>query len=147
MDYSASFQISAAGLRVEKLRVDVTALNIANMNTARSQAGTLFKPLRVATQSVAAPSFGAFFESMGGDASALAVPQAEVLAMDVAPRVIHDPGHPQADAQGDVQYPGVDHLAEMINLVSAMRSYEANLVAMNAAKTMAVKALEIGGAA
>jgi flagellar basal-body rod protein FlgC len=57
-----------------------------------------------------------------------------------------DPGHPQADARGYVSYPGVDPATEMMTMLSASRAYEANVVAMNTARAMAVKALEIGGA-
>lgn len=149
MDYSSSFQISAAGMRVEKLRLDVTALNIANINASRSETGGLFKPLRVVAHTAAQP---ASFEAALADASAgaawqVGVPEAGVLPRDVAPRKVHDPGHPDADAQGNVYYPGVDHLGEMVSMVSALRAYEANVVALNAAKTMATRALEIGGGA
>ncbi|TAK83710.1 MAG: flagellar basal body rod protein FlgC [Aquabacterium sp.] len=145
MDYASTFQISAAGMRLEKLRADVTALNIANMNTARSQAGGVYKPLRVAASSVPAGGFGdQLAQALDALQAPASLPQGEVVAVDVPPRRIHDPGHPQADAQGYVDYPGVDHLGEMLNLMAAVRAYEANLVALNAGKAMAARALEIG---
>lgn len=160
MDYSSSFQISAAGMRVEKLRLDVTALNIANINASRSETGGLYKPLRVvahtasfstasgATVGAARASFQSALLDAAQDASwRLGVPEAGVLPREVAPRKVHDPGHPDADPQGNVFYPGVDHLGEMVNMVSALRGYEANVVALNAAKAMASRALEIGGGA
>ena len=58
---------------------------------------------------------------------------------------IYEPGHPQADDKGFVAYPAVDQVSEMVNVMTAVRAYEANVVAMNAAKAMSVKALEIGG--
>lgn len=148
MDYSSSFHISAAGMRVEKLRLDVTALNIANINASRSETGGLFKPLRVVAHTARAASFQtALLDAAEGAPWQVGVPEAGVLPRDVAPRKVHDPGHPDADAQGNVFYPGVDHLGEMVNMVSALRAYEANVVALNAAKTMASRALDIGGGA
>jgi len=57
----------------------------------------------------------------------------------------YEPGHPDADAQGFVTYPGIDPVGEMVDLISTLRAYEANVAAANAAKTMALKALELGG--
>jgi flagellar basal-body rod protein FlgC len=69
----------------------------------------------------------------------------EVRQIDVPPRLVYEPSHPDADAKGFVAYPGINPVAEMINLITTMRAYEANVTAMNAAKTMAMKALDIGG--
>jgi flagellar basal-body rod protein FlgC len=137
MDYSNSFRISAAGMTLEKARVDVTALNLANMHTSRGPDGSLYRPLRVVAQPGGA--FATTFEALQGPRSV------QVEATSAAPRLVHEPGHPQADERGFVAYPGVDHASEMVTLLSALRGYEANVVAMNAAKTMALKALDIGG--
>jgi flagellar basal-body rod protein FlgC len=145
MDYSNSFQISAAGMRLEKMRVDVTALNIANMNTSRTSGGQAFQPMKVVARANPGLDFSALMAN-GGALASQAAPLGEIVPTLAAPRVLHDPGHPDADAQGKVSYPGVDHLGEMVNLLSAMRAYEANLVALNASRVMASKALEIGGA-
>ena len=64
---------------------------------------------------------------------------------DVAPHKLYEPGNPDADDKGFVSMPGVNQVTEMVNIASALRAYEANVVAMNAAKTMALKALELGG--
>jgi flagellar basal-body rod protein FlgC len=148
MDYAASFKVSEAGMRIEKMRLDATALNIANMNTSRSQVGGLYKPLRVIAKSTSAtPSadFDTALSQAAGIAGLQGAPEARIVAMDVAPRQIHDPGNPDADQQGNVAYPGVNHLNEMVTMVAAVRAYEANVVAMNATKLMASKALDIGG--
>lgn len=139
MDYRASFQISAAGMTIEKTRLDVTSVNLANVHSTRNADGTLFRPLRVMTQP-GAPGFASTFNA------ALRAPQIvgiEEVAAD--PRLEYEPGHPQADEKGFVAYPAVDQVSEMVNLMTAVRAYEANVVAMNAAKSMAAKALEIGG--
>ena len=144
MDYRAAFQISAQGMTVEKARLDVTSVNLANVHSTRGPDGTLFRPLRVTAQqgtTAFAQSFGQALES-----AALQGPRIvglEEVAGD--PRLVYEPGHPQADEKGFVAYPAVDQVSEMVNLMTAVRAYEANVVAMNATRTMAMKALEIGG--
>ena len=145
MDYRSAFEISAAGMSLERARVDVTAMNIANMHAARSAGGTLYQPLRVVATPQSLPSFGTRYESLQGSAQLTVPQQLQVEPMAAPPRLVHEPGHPQADERGFVAEPGVNHAGEMVNLVSALRAYEANVVAMNAAKTMALKALELGG--
>ncbi|MBB5020309.1 flagellar basal-body rod protein FlgC [Chitinivorax tropicus] len=142
MDYRSAFAISAAGMNLEKTRLDVTALNLANMHTTVGPDGKLFQPSRVVA-SLRAVNFGQQFDNLLTSTN-LMLPMAKIETMEVAPRVIHDPGHPDADKNGNVSLPGVNHLNEMINMMSALRAYEANVVAMNAAKVMAQRALDIG---
>jgi flagellar basal-body rod protein FlgC len=144
MDYQSSFRISAAGMSLEKARVDVTAQNIAHMHVARAADGSMYQPARVVAKAGQSAVFGASYEN--AQQNLLSGPQnVTTEATLAAPRLVHEPGHPQADEKGFVAYPGVNHSSEMVNLVSALRAYEANVVAMNAAKTMALKALELGG--
>jgi flagellar basal-body rod protein FlgC len=142
MDYTAGFQISASGMAVEKMRLDITAANIANMHTAGTSASQVYKPLQVVSQTVPltfSHQFGQLYAVSGGARVAAVEPQ------DVAARMVFEPGHPYADAKGFVAYPGVNHTNEMLNLNTALRAYEANVAALNAAKTMAARTLEIGG--
>jgi flagellar basal-body rod protein FlgC len=97
------------------------------------------KVLAAAVPLTFSQQFGALSATGGG------VRIASVEAAQVAPRMVYEPGHPYADAQGMVAYPGVDHTTEMMNLNTALRAYEANVVAMNAARTMAARTLDIGG--
>lgn len=143
MDYRAAFQISASGMTVEKTRLDVTSMNIANMHSTRGADGKLFRPLRVIAQPAATP-FASTLEAFA-PAMPRGVQVSAIEEVDVAPRTVYEPGHPDADDKGLVAYPGVDHVREMVNVMSAVRAYEANVVAMNAAKSMSAKALEIGG--
>lgn len=144
MDYYAAFAIGASGLEVQKMRLDVSALNLANANSTRA-GGALYQPLTV----VSGPRSPARFDALlGGPAAALPALGAEVSAvqpLNLPPRLVHEPGHPDADARGFVAYPAVDTLREMLTLITATRAYEANLSALNAARTMAQRALEIGG--
>jgi flagellar basal-body rod protein FlgC len=103
----------------------------------------LYKPLRVITQEALSGfrrQFSDFYSAAHGG-----VQVHSVEPLGTAPRLVHEPGHPHADGKGYVAYPGINHAAEMVNMMSALRAYEANVVAMNAAKTMAARALEIGG--
>lgn len=142
MDYHAIFQISASGMALEKLRLDTTAANIANMNVAYAPGEAGYRPMRVVAQ--AAPlgfsqQFGSMYRAVGG------VQSMNVVQEAAPPRLVHEPGHPLANAQGMVAYPGVNHTQEMVNMTAALRAYEANVAVMNAAKTMAARALDIGG--
>jgi flagellar basal-body rod protein FlgC len=142
MDYFSAFAISSSGMTVEKMRLDVTALNLANVNSTRAGAGTLYQPLTVISQ--AKP--GAFAAAMAGARDVqLGAQVAEVRATLAPPRLVYEPGHPDADNKGFVAYPAINTVNEMVTMMSATRAYEANVAAMNAAKVMALKALEIGG--
>lgn len=142
MNTFSAFEVSAAGMNLERLRLDVSALNLANANTTRGPDGTLFRPLRV-TASAIQPQFEALLQRAAFGASTGG--EAEVRTVDAEPRMVFDPGHPDADERGFVAYPAVNSVSEMIQLISITRAYEANVRALNAAKSMAMKALDIGG--
>lgn len=143
MNYLSAFQISASGMAVEKMRLDLTTANIAAMHTAAPNAAAVYRPLHVVAQAVPlsfAQRFGQLSMTGGG---------AQVVAVQgdtSAPRQVYEPGHPYADAKGFVNYPAVDQVSEMLNVNSALRAYEANVAAMSAARTMAARALDIGSA-
>jgi flagellar basal-body rod protein FlgC len=141
MDYLKSFAISAAGMAVERTRVEVAAMNLANANTVQDPASTGYRPLRVVAQAAPAGSFGSLVDSGLGET---VVPVATVEEMPVAPRMAEEPGNPLANKQGLVAYPGVDTATEMVTMMSASRAYEANVAALNIARTLALKTLDIG---
>ena len=132
MDYRNAFAVSATGMNVEKLRLDTSAVNLANIHSSKGADGKLFRPLHVTTVE-GTSNFAVGFEQLAGEET------------DVAPHKLYEPGNPDADDKGFVSMPGVNQVTEMVNIASALRAYEANVVAMNAAKTMALKALELGG--
>ena len=147
MDYSRVFEISAAGMAVERLRVEVAALNLANANTVASPDAPGYVPKRVVLRST--PVHAADFSDqvahgLNGGAIAALVPEAVVQPTGAAPRLVHEPGHPLANAAGMVAQPAVDTATEMVTVMSAMRAYEANVAAASAARTLALKTLEIG---
>jgi flagellar basal-body rod protein FlgC len=139
MNYLQAFAISASGMSVEKTRVDVTAVNLANAHSTRGLDGTTFSPLRV----VSAARTPDFASELGRALQGAEVLEVKPLA--TAPRLAYEPGHPDADDKGFVAYPGINPVSEMMNLVTAVRVYEANVAAISAAKAMALRALELGG--
>ncbi|MBL8474823.1 MAG: flagellar basal body rod protein FlgC [Methyloversatilis sp.] len=143
MDFASVSAISASGMDVESARLNAAAINLANIHTSRSAEGGPFKPLRVVSGTHS--PFGKHLHS----AAMAQFPAAAVVSVErtsLAPRLVHEPGHPDADAKGFVAYPGIDSVSEMVGLMTAVRAYEANVIALNAAKAMATRALEIGSA-
>lgn len=156
MDYMQSFAISAAGMNVERMRVDVAALNLANANTVQGVGGSSYQPLRVLAEAQSpagtlpgadAGGFGALVSRglAGGDIASQAGPMARIVPANIAPRLVYEPGHPLANERGFVAYAGIDTATEMVSMMSATRAYEANVSAMNTARTLALRALDIGG--
>ena len=124
--------ISASGMAAERLRIQVTAENIANANSTAGADGQPYRRKSVTLQE--APSFG---EVLGGV-------QATGIVQDPSPgRSVYDPANPDADSRGYVTLPNVDSVTEMVDLISAQRGYDANVQALNAAKQMFQKALDI----
>lgn len=146
MDYRNVFAISAAGMDLERQRVDVATLNLANANMVQAPNGRGYLPMRVVARSLGMVS-GRFADIVraGGAGANAAGATVTVEPVDATPRQAYDPGHPYADERGFVRYAPVDTAAEMMTMMSAIRSYEANVAALNTSRQMAVKALEIGG--
>jgi flagellar basal-body rod protein FlgC len=143
MDISSIFDISAAGMNLERQRLEVSALNLANANTTRGADGLPFTPLQVVVRSGMTP-FDAVFNAVNGGALSGSGPVGQVETADLPPRQVYEPGHPDADASGFVSYPGVNPVSEMVRLIAVTRAYEANVRVFNAGRSMAMKALEIG---
>lgn len=134
-------QISRTGLDIEWRRMEVIASNLANMSTTRTALGDPYRPMRL----VSGPRMDFTVHLNAAQQPELrGVEVYGVEPMAVDPRRVHEPDHPHADADGFVTYPGLDHASEMALLVQTARSYEANLVALNAGRQMYAKALEIG---
>jgi flagellar basal-body rod protein FlgC len=144
MDLDAAFMISASGLDAQKERLNVISSNLANVDSTRTPEGGPYRRRDVVFSSVpAGHSFGDTFSSLASS-SEMGVEVSDVIS-DTRPfKQVYNPQHPDADASGYVLYPNVNPMEEMVNMISASRSYEANVTAFNATKNMALKALEIG---
>jgi flagellar basal-body rod protein FlgC len=137
-----AIEISRTGLDVEWQRLETIAQNLANMNTSRTASGQPYRAMHL----VSGPKVR-FSRLMGQDAAASPPQGVAVLGMEQARggvRRVHEPGHPDADAQGFVTYPDIDHAAEMTLLIQTSRAYEANLTAMSFAQQMYSRALDFG---
>jgi flagellar basal-body rod protein FlgC len=137
---------SGSALSAERVRMDVTAENLANAQTTRGTDGQPYRRKEVVLQEAAGGGFGATLASaMGAGAGARpgGVEVAAVVEDSSNFKTVYDPGHPDADAQGYVRMPNVDTVSEMVDLISASRAYEANVTAMQAAKQMFTKTLEL----
>jgi flagellar basal-body rod protein FlgC len=161
-DMFSGLNISASGLSAQRKRMNAIASNVANAETTRTEDGgpyrrkivrlhskmqeTFDKIMKSAGSRLAATD-GAHFgegeiEMLEGGAGAPAVGADE--SIDPSPfRSVYDPSHPDADESGYVKMPNVNVVTEMVDMISASRSYEANVTAVNAAKTMAKDSLEI----
>jgi len=141
----SSFEISASGLSAQRLRMDVISNNIANVNTTRGINGQPFQRQRVVFQprNVEQQFLLPYSKPEAGMQPGEGVRVVKVTADTSPAKMVFDPGHPDADATGYVAMPNVNIVNEMVDLLSASRAYEANVTAINAAKNMAAKALDI----
>jgi len=146
MSMFGGLEISASGLTAERLRMDVTAENLANAQTTRGANGQPYRRKEVVLQETPG-SFGASLSAAmgGGDSGSTGGVQVAGVVQDTATPLkrVYDPGHPDADAQGYVSMPNVDTVTEMVDLISAQRAYEANVTAMQSAKQMFTRTLDL----
>jgi len=142
----APFSITASALTAERLRMDVISNNIANANTTRTIQGGPYIRQRVvfAPRFDPSPSFAPLMSMMTPEGLPVGVRVVGIQKDPSAPRMVYDPGHPDANAEGYVAYPNVNTVNEMVDMISATRAYEANITVFNATKSMALQALNIG---
>lgn len=138
-----AIDIAASGLTAERVRMDTTAENLANAQTTRGADGRPYRRKSVVLEQ-AGGSFGATLAgAMGGGGPAAGVRVAQISEDETPSRLVYDPGHPDADARGYVTMPNVEPVAEMVDLITASRGYEANVTVMQTAKQMFAKTLDM----
>ncbi|MBE6094393.1 MAG: flagellar basal body rod protein FlgC [Schwartzia sp.] len=152
MSMFGGIDTSASGLTAERLRMDVISNNLANANTTRTLEGgayhrryVVFQPREYDREK----GFGFFMANAlhknrknrdrGNGVRAVRIEEDRRQGP-----LVYDPGHPDANAEGYVERPNVNAVAEMVDLITASRAYEANVTAINAAKAMTTQALDIG---
>ncbi|MDF2677736.1 MAG: flagellar basal-body rod protein FlgC [Bacillota bacterium] len=140
-----SLNISASGLTAQRFRMDIISENIANIDTTRTESGGPYKRKMVVFTSKGQSNFKDILvnnlkehEINGG------VEVSQIMDDESEFKLVYDPEHPDADNNGYVSMPNVDTLKETVDMMEAYRAYQANITALNTAKQMAVKALEIG---
>jgi flagellar basal-body rod protein FlgC len=148
MKLSTGFDISASALTAQRLRMDVISSNIANAETTRgSYVNGQFQPYKrkIVVMEPLQQSFSNMLsQQMNGNSAAQGVKITKIKEDQSPNKLVYNPTHPDADVNGYVNMPNVDITKEMVDMISATRSYEANVTALNATKSMFVKALEIG---
>ena len=144
MDFFDALQISSSGLSAQRLRMNLISANLANINTTRTKAGG---PYRRKDPVFAAQPHEASFRKILRNRQKELLKEVAVVGIveDSRPPIKkYDPKHPDANADGYVSMPNINLMEEMVNMISATRSYEASVTAIQSAKDMARKALEIG---
>ena len=151
MELFTSINIAATGLTAQRTRLDVIANNIANVNTTRTTEGgpfrrsrVIFRP-RVSQPYWRSPFLPEYLDNGVGKGVRIVKIEKDY---DSKPRLVYDPTHPDAiktgPRKGYVEYPNVNVVNEMVDMISASRSYEANVAVIDGTKSMFLKALEIG---
>jgi flagellar basal-body rod protein FlgC len=141
-----SLDVAGSGLSAERLRMDVTSENLANAQTTKGADGQPYRrKVVVVSEAPGQSSFGtALNAAMTSAASPARGVQVTGIVADTAPlKRIYDPGHPDADKNGYVTMPNVNTVTEMTDLISSSRAYEANVTAMQTAKQLFTKTLDI----
>lgn len=147
MGILAGVEASASGLTAQRLRLDVIADNIANVNTTRTAAGGPYRKRNVVFMPRTVEFADLLPSLIAGDRPRIAGRGVRVVGIiedQGEPRMVYDPGHPDADAEGYVGMPNISVAQEMVDLISATRAYQANASAITAARDMNRAALDIG---
>ncbi|PID40401.1 MAG: flagellar basal body rod protein FlgC [Proteobacteria bacterium] len=143
MNFLDNLAVSSSGLSAQRLRMNLISSNLANINTTRTETGEPYKRKDVLFEAVQENGFkNALDEQLETPVNGVKVAQ---VIEDEKPFILkYDPGHPDADADGYIQLPNVNIVEEMVNMISASRSFEANATAVRTTKDMAGMALDIG---
>ncbi len=140
MDFIPGIEAASGGLQSQRARLDIIAQNIANAQTTRGANGRPYARQVVSFES-------ALIKHLGDNAASPSLRGVRVASVSADSRqgpVVHNPSHPDADANGFVRMPNVNMAMEMVDLISATRAYEANLSVVRAGRDMATKTLDIG---
>ena len=142
MDVFSSMKISASALKAQRVRMNAISSNLANIETTRTPDGGPYRKREVVFQTVQ-KDFANTLDSELRDAGQ-GVRVSHVQASPLAPRMVYDPSHPDANEKGEVAMPNISLVEETADMMSAARAYEANVTVVKSAKRMALKALDIG---
>jgi len=150
MGIFTNIDTAASGLSAQRLRLDVISNNIANVNTTRTQEGGPFQRSRVIFRPIVSQPYwqSPFLPSHLDNGIGRGVRVTKIEKDNEPPRLVYDPTHPDAILTGPragyVEFPNTNIVNEMVDMISATRSYEANIAMVNGTKSMFLKALEIG---
>lgn len=136
MEFMSAFRVCASGLAAQRAKMDVIVSNLANINTTRTSEGGPYRRKVIVFSSE--PVKGSFDDIMQ------MVKVEGIMEERKSIRMVFDPAHPDANSEGIVAMPDINTIAEMADMITANRAYEACVTAFDATKNMAFKALEIG---
>ncbi len=128
------FDVSGSAISAQSQRLNVVASNLANAESVAGPDGQPYKARQVVFQT----------QMFGADPTTAGVAVSQVVEDSAAPRKVHDPQNPAADAEGYVTLPNVNPIEEMVNMISASRDYQTNVDVMNTAKSLLQKVLQLG---
>ncbi len=144
MDFFTSMKISSSGLSVQRKRMEAIASNLSNAETTRTAEGGPYRRQDVVVTALPVQDdFNAVLKSELGE-SLMQTLVTKVIRDQSEPRAVFNPSHPDANEQGVVAMPNVDMVTEMVNMVTTSRSFEANVTAIEASKSMAQRAIDLG---
>ncbi len=144
-DFLSGMRVSSSGMAAQRMRMNTISSNIANINTTRSPEGGPYRRKDVVIEAMPdAKSFGEIIMDSDPRSDVQRVQVVDVVSDTKAPLLKYEPNHPDANEDGNVAYPNINHMEEMANMIMATRLYEANVSAMQASKDMASSALELG---
>jgi flagellar basal-body rod protein FlgC len=143
MDFFSSLDVSSSGMAAERTRMNLISSNIANASSTRTKEGGPYKRKDAVFAAVSANTGLNNPFNRDGSMNIKKVAVTEIKEDQSSPRLQYDPTHPDADANGQVAMPNVNVVEEMVDMVSASRAYEANVTAAQAAKSMAMKTLDL----
>jgi flagellar basal-body rod protein FlgC len=135
-------QINASGLALERLKMDTISTNIANVNTTRTEEGGPYLRKDVVFEEKLRTEISKVTGRMEKKSAGVRV--VGIAQDEENLEMVYNPSHPDANEEGYVSLPNIDPVREMVDMISATRAYEANVAAINATKTMAMRALDIG---
>lgn len=145
MGVFSAMNVAATGMTAQQLRMDVIAENIANASTTRTEDGEAYRRKMVAFTEKGTTSFDNILNGYLSHYQPNGVKVTEIVEDQSDLRLVYEPDNPDANEDGYVEYPNIDTVTEMTNLIDSSRAYEASVTSFNAAKGMAMKGLELFG--
>lgn len=144
MDFMTALDVAASGLSAKRTHMNIISSNLANINTTRTAEGGPYRRKSVVFEATPtrSPFDQAMMDAMERELKGVKVSH---VIQDRRPfKIVHDPSHPDADEHGNVRFPDINVVEEMANMITTMRSYEANAASVETIKSMFTKALQIG---
>ncbi|HEY2407709.1 MAG TPA: flagellar basal body rod protein FlgC [Polyangiaceae bacterium] len=137
----SAMEVAASGLSAQRVRMNTIASNLANARTSRTEAGGPYKRLDPVFEAVGLDQSRGVMATQGG----VSLVKVASIQQDTRPgMMVYEPSHPDANAQGYVEYPNVNAVEEMVNMITASRAYEAGVTSIDTVKQMGRSALDIG---